>query len=57
MKKEVSIQLADYPESLHPFLENSKAYDTSSHSGAKVLYLDRGYYLKIDSKENLHQEA
>ena len=57
MKKEVSIQLADYPESLRLFLENSKAYDTSSHSGAKVLYLDRGYYLKIDSKGSLHQEA
>lgn len=57
MKKEVSIQLADYPENLHPFLENSKAYDTSSHSGAKVLYLDQGYYLKIDSKGSLHREA
>ena len=57
MKKEVSIQLADYPEKIHPFLENSRAYNSSSHSGAQVLYLDQGYYLKIDRKGTLKQEA
>ena len=57
MKKELTLQLVDYPKSLHPFLENSLAYDSSSHSGAKVIYLDKGYYLKIDTKGKLKQEA
>lgn len=57
MKKKLTLQLLDYPDTLHPFLKNCTAYDSSSHSGARVIYLDNGYYLKSDAKGKLNREA
>lgn len=51
------IQLEDFPSLLHPFLQGSRIFDSSSHSGAIVWYLDKGYYLKMDEKGKLAQEA
>lgn len=48
--------LSDLPEPLQPYLKGSKLSDSSSHSGATVLYSDRGYYLKIDQATKLQEE-
>lgn len=56
-KTKININLTDFPQSLHHFFENSTIYDTSCHSNATVLYSDAGYYIKIDTKGTLCQEA
>ena len=47
----------DFPEQLRTYIEGGTLSDSSSHSGARVLYLDSGYYLKIDQKGRLEREA
>ena len=47
----------DFPEQLRTYIERASLSDSSSHSGARVLYLDSGYYLKIDQKGRLEREA
>ena len=47
----------DFPEQLRTYIEGATLSDNSSHSGARVLYLDSGYYLKIDQKGKLEREA
>ena len=47
----------DFPEQLRTYIEGATLSDSSSHSGARVLYLDSGYYLKIDQKGRLEREA
>ena len=47
----------DFPEQLRTYIEGATLSDSSSHSGARVLYLDSGYYLKIDQKGKLEREA
>lgn len=49
--------LLDFPEELRMYIEGAHLSDSSSHSGARVLYLDSGYYLKIDQKGRLEREA
>lgn len=49
--------LLDFPEELRTYIEGATLSDSSSHSGARVLYLDSGYYLKIDQKGRLEREA
>ena len=58
MKAEkISLLLAQFPEQIRTYLERANFYDSSSHSGASVFYADTGYYLKIDQKGQLAQEA
>lgn len=58
MKKEkVTLTISQFPEELRIYTEKATLYDSSSHSGATVLYLDTGYYLKIDQKGKLAREA
>lgn len=47
----------DFPEQLRTYIEGATLSDSSSHSDATVLYLDSGYYLKIDQKGRLEREA
>ena len=47
----------DFPEQLRTYIEGANLSNSSSHSGARVLYLDSGYYLKIDQKGRLEREA
>ena len=47
----------DFPEQLRTYIEGASLSDSSSHSGERVLYLDSGYYLKIDRKGSLEREA
>ena len=58
MKAEkISLPLAHFPEQIRTYLEGANFYDSSSHSAASVFYVDTGYYLKIDQKGQLAQEA
>ncbi|WP_314830833.1 aminoglycoside 3'-phosphotransferase [uncultured Streptococcus sp.] len=58
MKAEkISLLLAQFPEQIRTYLEGANFYDSSSHSAASVFYVDTGYYLKIDQKGQLSQEA
>ena len=58
MKAEkISLPLAQFPEQIRTYLEGANFYDSSSHSAASVFYADTGYYLKIDQKGQLAQEA
>ncbi|MBZ2116211.1 aminoglycoside 3'-phosphotransferase [Streptococcus gordonii] len=58
MKSEkISLPLAHFPEQIRTYLEGANFYDSSSHSSASVFYADTGYYLKIDQKGQLAQEA
>ena len=51
LKKEISINIDDFPDEIHWLFNNSKIYDSSSHPTMKVLYCDSGYYLKIAEKD------
>lgn len=55
--KKVKIKISDFPLELHSILKNANVYDTSCISNAKVLFIDKGYYLKIDDKGCLKREA
>ena len=58
MKAEkISLPLSHFPEQIRTYLEGANFYDSSSHSGASVFYADTGYYLKINQKGQLAQEA
>lgn len=56
-KEKVNVNIAGFPARLHRLFENAQVYDSSSHSGATVLFLDTGYYLKTDEKGKLAEEA
>ena len=57
MNTKISFSSLDFPEQLRTYIEGANLSDSSSHSGARVLYLDSGYYLKIDQKGRLEREA
>ena len=57
MNTKISFSSLDFPEQLRTYIEEANLSDSSSHSGARVLYLDSGYYLKIDQKGSLEREA
>ncbi len=58
MKAEkISLTLSHFPGQIRTYLEGANFYDSSSHSAASVFYADTGYYLKIDQKGQLAQEA
>ncbi|MBP2621551.1 aminoglycoside 3'-phosphotransferase [Streptococcus panodentis] len=58
MKTEkISLPLDHFPQEIRTDIERANIYDSSSHSGATVLYLDTGYYLKMDQKGKLAQEV
>ena len=57
MNTKISFSSLDFPVQLRTYIEEANLSDSSSHSGARVLYLDSGYYLKIDQKGRLEREA
>lgn len=57
MNTKISFSSLDFPEQLRTYVEGTSLSDSSSHSGARVFYLDSGYYLKIDQKGKLEREA
>ena len=56
-KVKVEILTSDFPKELRGIFAQAEVYDTSCHSGATVLYSDKGYYIKIDEKGNLFRES
>lgn len=56
-KKEIRINMDDFPNELHYIFKDAKVYDSSSHPSMKVLYSDLGYYVKIAEKDKLKKEA
>lgn len=42
-KKEIKVNLYDFPSGLHYIFENAKVYDSSSNPSMTVLYSDSGY--------------
>lgn len=55
-KETLDFQISDFPERLHPYLDGAKLYDFSSHSTARVLYADTGYFVKMDQSNRLGKE-
>jgi len=55
----IKINLSDYPEALHRYIENAPVYDSSCSPEARVIFIDRdgGYYLKSSPKGTLALEA
>ena len=56
-KKKIQININDFPSELHFALTGANIYDSSCHSNADVLYSDLGYYIKMDAKSMLKDEA
>ena len=56
-KKKITINVAEYPAELHPFLANANVYDSSCSPNAQVLYSDLGFYIKIAEAGVLAKEA
>ena len=56
-KVKTTIDINDFPRSLHKYLENTDIYDSSCGENSRVLYSDKGYYIKIAPKGSLEREA
>lgn len=56
-KVKTEINIDNFPERIRYLLENATVYDSSCHSGAKVYYIDSGYYIKVDEATRLDGEA
>lgn len=56
-KREIQINIDDFPQELHYIFMGEKVYDSSCGSSAQVLYSALGYYLKISEKGKLQNEA
>ena len=58
-RKLILINAENFPESVKPFLERAKVYDSSCSEDAKVFFLDTGdgFYLKTAAKGTLKREA
>ena len=51
------VNVSDFPSELSTFFDGATVYDSHCRSGAGVLYLDTGYFLKYDVKNSLAREA
>lgn len=58
-RREIQVNLNEYPESFHEFLKDATIYDSSCSKEAKVIFIDKdgGYYLKRAEKGSLKTEA
>lgn len=56
-KTPVQLNPQDFPTRLRPLLEDAQACDSSCGSGATVLFLDTGYFVKIGETGSLREEA
>lgn len=51
------MQIKTMPRDMQPFLVGAKLYDSSCGASARVIYSDRGYYIKMAAKGTLQREA
>ena len=56
-KVKIEINYEEFPQELYEFLQDAQLYDSSCGNQAKVIYSDKGYYIKIAEKGKLQQEA
>lgn len=56
IKTKTEINLKDFPEQIHPYLQGT-VYDSSSSNAARVYYSNLGYYTKVSPKGTLKEEA
>ena len=56
IKTRIQLNLNDFPNQLHPYLQGT-VYDSSSSDVARVYYSDLGYYTKVSPKGTLKEEA
>ena len=56
-KIKTDINLNDFPCELHPYLTDTEIFDSSCGENSRVLYSDKGYYIKIAPKGSLEREA
>ncbi|MCL1912651.1 MAG: hypothetical protein FWG10_01895 [Eubacteriaceae bacterium] len=54
----LTVNIAEYPDILHPCLFEAKLFDSSCPENAKVIFIDKdgGYFLKIGSVGDLSRE-
>lgn len=57
IKHKVKIDAESFPLKIRNLLKNSNIYDSSCSSDAVVYHIDSGYYIKIDDKNSLANEA
>jgi kanamycin kinase len=55
-KTKINVNSEMFPSELAPFFAGAEVYDSHCASGAEVLYLDSGYYLKSDKAGLLERE-
>lgn len=55
-RTKIEIDKSKFPKQIQYLFENSNVYDSSCHSNAKVYYVDRGYYIKVDELNSLKHE-
>ena len=57
--KPITVNLNEYPNELHPYLDGVKLYDSSCSPEAKVIFIDKdsGYFLKSAPRNSLKREA
>jgi kanamycin kinase len=57
--KPITIDIEEYPASLHPYLRGAKLYDSSCSPNARVIFIDKdnGYFLKIAAAKDLEREC
>lgn len=58
-RKEITIDVNEYPEAFRYFIKDAKIFDSSCSAEAQVLFIDKGegYYLKKAQKGSLKTEA
>ena len=57
IRRKTEIDIRAFPAGLHGFLQPGNVYDSSCCSGARTLYCDRGFYIKMDGPGKLALEA
>ena len=56
-KIKTEINIKDFPLPLHKYLTDAEIFDSSCGENSRVLYSDKGYYIKIAPKGSLEREA
>lgn len=57
LKRKIEINTDRFPCELQSVFAGANVYDSSSSSNARVYYCDTGYFVKVDSKGELAEEA
>ena len=56
-KIKTEININEFPPQLHGYMTGAEIYDSSCGENSRVLYSNKGYYIKIAPKGSLEREA